>query len=68
MDVRLTEKYLFDRQKAFEVCCAYYRERGYDEDHCKAYVGQLEDWRLKEVYEIICKEKYDAGEKRDNLL
>ena len=56
----LTEKYLFDRQKAIEVCHEHYRARGYSEQHCHDTIDWLEDEVVEYVYKTILKEREDA--------
>ena len=64
----LTKKYLFDRQEALEICRAYYRRKGYSEEHCHGYIDHLDDSRLERIYRIICKELEDEEKKKRNLL
>ena len=61
--MQITEKYLFDREKALEICYKYYRNKGYSEDHCRDYLDRLEDFELKRVYTIIMGEFTDEENK-----
>ena len=68
MNVRLTEKYLFDKEKMVEKCIAHYQAKGYSEEHSRAYITCVPDERLQEVYEIICEEEINAKKQGDHLL
>lgn len=65
---RLTEKYLFDRQTAQEVCRAHYRARGISEELSHQIIDWLDDKVLEYVYKQVLEEQKNAQNKRDQVL
>lgn len=51
---------IFDRQKALEVCRAYYQARGNSEELSHKIIDHLDDRELERVYNQICEELENA--------